>query len=76
MVVYGYKVPIWAKNLKIEINQQVINLVPEVKYFGLILDGKLTWKSHSMYVQKKLRAELPISTIKKTFQRSTTGKTL
>lgn len=54
-VVYAYKTPDWIDSLRIKVGENVIEKVSEIKYLGLILDEKLTWQSHSEYLQAKLR---------------------
>jgi len=54
-IVYGFKTPQWVEKLNMRISMGVIERVNETKYLGIILDEKLTWKGHSLYIQSKLR---------------------
>lgn len=54
-IIFAYKTPMWAKTLELKLCNEVIEGVNEYKYLGLILDEKLTWKNHSIYIQSKLR---------------------
>ncbi|GBO39452.1 RNA-directed DNA polymerase from mobile element jockey [Araneus ventricosus] len=42
--------------LPIKINKQIIPWSQECKYLGVILDKRLTWKSHFLHIKKKFRA--------------------
>jgi endonuclease/exonuclease/phosphatase (EEP) superfamily protein YafD len=52
---YAYKMPGWVDLFELRVDGRVIEKIDEMKYLGLILDGKLTWKKHSFYLQTKLR---------------------
>jgi len=39
---------------KIKIDGEIIEIVKEMKYLGVILDAKLTFNKHAEYIQKKL----------------------
>jgi len=58
-MIYAYKTPFWAKNFQLYIDidkkDEKIEKVGSVKYLGVIIDEKLTWKEHSIYLQHKLR---------------------
>ena len=54
-VEYAYKSPEWRNSLQLSIENKVIEPTNEIKYLGLILDEKLTWRAHSIYLQSKLR---------------------
>jgi hypothetical protein len=54
-VVFGYKTPEWANTIKLSTNIGIIERVSAIKYLGLTIDEKLTWKSHSINLQAKLR---------------------
>ncbi|GBM82442.1 RNA-directed DNA polymerase from mobile element jockey [Araneus ventricosus] len=41
--------------LPIKINNQIIPWSQECKYLGVILDKRLTWKPHFLYIKKKFR---------------------
>ena len=56
-IIYAYKTPTWANDLEIKINDIKIERVTAVKYLGLILDEKLTWRNNSEYIQTKLRKQ-------------------
>ena len=40
--------------LAIRIDDQLITRVAHVKYLGIIVDGRLTWKEHVDYISKKI----------------------
>jgi len=58
-VIYAYKTPVWAANLNLQVNEGdgggKIDRVAAIKYLGLTLDEKLTWKNYSLELQGKLR---------------------
>ena len=58
-VIFAYKMPDWPDEFKLELPdigpELWIEGTKEVKYLGLWLDEKLTWKTHSLYLQQKLR---------------------
>ena len=54
-IIYAYKTPAWAETIEIKLGDTCINRGEETKYLGIHVDEKLTWKSHSLYVQDKLR---------------------
>ena len=43
-----------SHSFKIFINSQLLEQTNEVKYLGVVLDHKLTWKSHIQYLKGKL----------------------
>lgn len=45
----------WTSEIEPKIEDQKLQKVKKVKYLGLILDNKLTWKEHSIELQAKLR---------------------
>jgi len=55
VVVYAFKTPEWAQRLTLTTNQGDINTVDQVRYLGVVLDQKLIWKPHSIYLQGKFR---------------------
>ena len=59
MMVFGYKTPEWAEEIKISLSEteplNYLERVYEIKVLGIYIDQKLTWKSHSVYLQTKLR---------------------
>ena len=74
-VVYAYKTPRWTPSFTVATNQGDVNWVHQVWYLGLILDQKLIWKSHSVYLQGKLRKiELYFLSFKKILQQQTSMK--
>lgn len=54
-ILYAYKEPEWAGNLKLKIGGRHLSKNKVTKYLGVKLDEKLTWKAHSLYLQSKLR---------------------
>ena len=41
-------------NLKISIDNQIIDEVCQTKFLGVIIDNKLTWKNHILYICGKI----------------------
>ena len=56
-MIYAYKCPDWAEDFKIEMESTKIEKVANIKYFGVVIDEKLTWQKHSEHLQKKLRKQ-------------------
>jgi hypothetical protein len=56
-MVFAYKTPGWANTIEVKTDQDKIERVKEIKYLGLVIDEKLTWKSHSLYLQSKMRKQ-------------------
>lgn len=54
-MIYGYKTPRWADSLELKLGTRVLENVEEYKYLGLLLNSKLSGKSHSINVLTKLR---------------------
>lgn len=55
-VIYSHQSDYLFDNIKIEINTQgMLQRTYEIKYLGIIMDNKLVWDRHSIYVAKKLR---------------------
>jgi hypothetical protein len=56
-MVFAYKTPEWANTIQVKTDEGLIERVKEIKYLGVIIDEKLTWKQHSIYLQSKLRKQ-------------------
>lgn len=54
-IVYAYKTPPWAKTIEIRTDHGTFQREEVIKYLGLNIDQKLTWKYHSLILQEKLR---------------------
>ena len=58
-VIYAYKTPAWQNEFRLYFKEgkkeNEISRVEKMKYLGLWLDSKLTWKEHSIYLQERLR---------------------
>ena len=46
------------ENVNLSINGSLITIASEVKFLGVILDDKLTWRQHVDYVETKCKARL------------------
>ena len=44
-------------NCDVRINNQTISKVSEIKFLGVLVDEKLSWKSHIAYISKKYQKE-------------------
>ena len=53
-MVFAYKTPEWANTIQVKTDQGALERVKEIKYLGIKIDEKLTWKAHSVYLQTKL----------------------
>jgi hypothetical protein len=53
MIIKGKKLD--TSEIKISINNNMIERVNEYKYLGVIIDDKLNWKKHQKYINKKLK---------------------
>ena len=56
-MVFAYKTPEWANTIQLKTDKGEFERVKEIKYLGLVIDEKLTWKKHSLYMQSKLRKQ-------------------
>jgi len=55
-VIFAYKSLNWMNEFNLKTNNgDVIERVESIKYLGLIIDQKLTWKQHLLSLQEKLR---------------------
>jgi len=49
-------------NVQIRIEMSELEIVSEIKYLGVIIDNKLTWKSHITYIKSKIaKTGYPVS---------------
>ena len=44
--------------INIDLGQNKIKLVKEIKFLGVIIDDKLSWKPHTKYLNSKLKCEI------------------
>jgi hypothetical protein len=54
-IAYGYKTPPWADHINLTIGLEKLQRGLHVKYLGVMIDEKLSWKEQSIYIQSKLR---------------------
>ena len=58
-VIFGYKTLVWEHEFRLKIREDLgggeFDRTMEIKYLGLYIDEKLTWKKHSIVLQSKLR---------------------
>ena len=47
-------------NINVNIEGVPINIVKETKFLGILLDNRLTWKSHTAYISKKIAKSIGI----------------
>ena len=54
-IAYGYKTPLWADSINLSLGIEKLERVLAMKYLGIIMDEKLTWREQSLYIQGKMR---------------------
>jgi len=54
-IVYAYNTPGWVNDIYFKIGNEEMQRVEIVKYLGLLIDNKLTWKRNTIAMQTKLR---------------------
>ena len=57
-----HRARIKAKDLNVEMQGNIIGCVTTTKYSGVIIDNKLKWTSHILYVKNKYQKPLASST--------------
>ena len=45
--------------IKVKINNEILEKVTCYKYLGIFIDNKLNWKIHKQYIKKKIKAFIP-----------------
>ena len=45
--------------IKISINDEIIEKVTNYKYLGIYIDNKLNWQKHKQHIKNKIRAFIP-----------------
>jgi hypothetical protein len=54
-------------NIEICINGRVLDIVTKTKFLGLILDNKLNWKAHALYLSSKISKSIGILSLARKF---------
>ena len=54
-IAYGYKTPLWADSINLSLGIEKLERVLAMKYLGIIMDEKLTWREQSLHIQGKMR---------------------
>ena len=54
-------------NIEIYINGKALEIVTKTKFLGLILDNKLNWKSHALYLSSKVSKSIGILSLARKF---------
>ena len=49
-----HRARIKAKNFNVEMQGNIISCVTATKYLGVIIDNKLKWTSHILYIKSKV----------------------
>jgi hypothetical protein len=71
-MVFGHLAETIKKQVAININGQILEVVDRTKFLGLILDDALNWKPHISYISQKLAKSIGILSIaRKVFDRKT-----
>jgi len=54
-IVYSFKDTEKGRNINFKLDNKVLEKVDSIKYLGINIDRKLTWRAHSLDLQSKLR---------------------
>ena len=75
-MVFNPKTRIPCQDIKLFINGRKLEEVKECKFLGVILDNKLSWKSHCSYIARKISKPIGIISKAKMYLEQDSLKTL
>ena len=62
-MVFGKRKNYTLEDINIKINNQTLEVVPKSKFLGVIIDTKLSWHEHTLYISKKISKSIAILSI-------------
>jgi hypothetical protein len=67
LMVFGKKKNYTMDDINVKINTQSLEVVSKSKFLGVIIDNKLTWKDHTLYISKKISRSIAILSLAKKY---------
>ena len=67
LMVFGKKKNYTIDDINVKINTQSLDVVSKSKFLGVIIDNKLTWKDHTLYISKKISRSIAILSLAKKY---------
>jgi hypothetical protein len=72
LMVFGKKKNYSVDDINVKINNQTLDVVQKSKFLVVIIDNKLSWKDHTLYISKKNSRSIAILSLAKKYLNKTT----